>query len=79
MVLTQLTGLEDKGKMLALRGIRTVNQLKKNIDSIGTWLQKGQSFMSTIASEIHTYEAGVSLLIRRDKSSDATSLVISFV
>jgi hypothetical protein len=78
MVLVQLTGLEDKGKMLALRGIRTVTDLKKNIDNIGTWLQKGDGFITTIINELKTYEQGLRFMLKKDQSSETVNLIITF-
>lgn len=65
--------------MLALKGIRTVNQLKKNIGNIGTWLQKGDLFINTIVNELKTYELGLKLTVKKDKSTDVVNLIISFV
>lgn len=40
-ILLQFSGLEDKHKFLTMRGIRTLEDLKKSLPEISGWLQKG--------------------------------------
>jgi len=39
-ILSQFTGLEDKEKYLNTQGIRTIFDLRNNLNSITAWLQK---------------------------------------
>lgn len=43
-LLLQFTGLEDKHKFLNMRGIRSIDDFRKNLSNIAAWLQKGSQF-----------------------------------
>ena len=54
-ILLQFSGLEDKGKFLALRGVKTVADLTKNVASVASWLQKGPSYETQLLEEANCY------------------------
>lgn len=62
-LLTQFTGLQDKQKFLSTRGIRTFQDLSKNLDNIGSWIQKGPQFELTIESEMKCFETIVKVVV----------------
>jgi hypothetical protein len=46
-----------------MRGIRTLEDLRKNLPNIGTWLQKDNRFEKTILDELKCYEEIVKLSV----------------
>lgn len=44
----QISALEDKGKFLTMRGIRTLKELRDNLDNIGKWLPQGKNIVSIV-------------------------------
>jgi hypothetical protein len=69
--------MEDKHKFLSMRGIRTLDEFRKNLGNVAGWLQKGSQFEATILEELRCYEELVKVCVCEEKK-DLMIVRVSF-